>query len=132
MFIPFFSLVWLFIELKFVAQIDPRNESKKLILMGFGLIVVYIVFAVGAAIIGGTLALILGLLGFACMIGAWVCLVMGMFKVRSSLLQYYNSVEPIGLRLSGVMTFFFNVIYFQYHFQRIADWKKTGQLRPQN
>jgi len=53
------------------------------------------------------------------------------FKARSLLLEYYNTVEPINLRLSGVMTFFFNILYFQYHFTRIAEWKRTGMLSPQ-
>jgi len=53
---------------------------------------------------------------------------MGVFGMRRSLLNYYNTVEPIGLRLSGVMTFFFSVFYFQYHFTRIANWKQTGVL----
>jgi hypothetical protein len=50
------------------------------------------------------------------------------FSMRSSLVRYYNTVEPIRLQLSGVMTFFFNMVYFQYHFTRIAEWKRTGQL----
>ena len=53
------------------------------------------------------------------------------FSMRSSIQTYYNTTEPIGLRLSGVMTFFFSIYYFQYHFTRIADWKRTGVLRPQ-
>jgi len=53
------------------------------------------------------------------------------FYVRGVLQQYYNTVEPINLNLSGVMTFFFNVFYFQHHFRRIAEGKRTGQLQPQ-
>jgi hypothetical protein len=48
--------------------------------------------------------------------------------VKSSLEAHFNSAEPINLRLSGVMTFFFNVIYFQYHFTRINNWRRTGVL----
>jgi hypothetical protein len=51
--------------------------------------------------------------------------------MRSSIENYYNTVEPINLRLSGVMTFFFAVYYFQHHFSRIANWKRTGYLQPQ-
>jgi len=40
--------------------------------------------------------------------------------MRDALVDYYNTVEPINLRLSGVMTFFFAVFYFQYHFCRIG------------
>ena len=54
--------------------------------------------------------------------------ILGVFGMRRSLVTYYNTVEPIGLRLSGVMTFFFAVFYFQYHFMRIANWKQTGVL----
>ena len=53
------------------------------------------------------------------------------FTMRGDLEEYYNSTENINLRLSGVMTFFFAVYYFQYHFSRIARWKKTGVLEPQ-
>jgi hypothetical protein len=44
------------------------------------------------------------------------------------MLTYFNTVEPIALRLSGVMTFFFGILYLQYHMTRIADWKRTGVL----
>jgi hypothetical protein len=57
-----------------------------------------------------------------------ICMIVGFFSMRGAIQRYYNSVEPIGLRLSGVMTFFFNILYFQYHFRRIARWKITGQL----
>jgi hypothetical protein len=50
------------------------------------------------------------------------------FRMRRGLLDYYNSEEPIQLKLSGVMTFFFSIYYLQYHLRRIATWKKTGQL----
>ncbi len=50
------------------------------------------------------------------------------FGMRDSIERHYNTVEPINLRLSSIMTFFFNVIYFQYHFTRINEWKRTGAL----
>lgn len=52
------------------------------------------------------------------------------FNMRAHIEDYYNSAENIGLSLSGLITFFFNVYYFQYHFNRINHWKKTGVLRP--
>jgi hypothetical protein len=48
-----------------------------------------------------------------------VLLLIGRFSLKGSLEQYYNMVEPIGLTLSGVMTFFFGDIYFQYKFNEI-------------
>ncbi|MNF15707.1 hypothetical protein D3C80_2184330 [compost metagenome] len=51
--------------------------------------------------------------------------------MRRSMLNYYNSVEPIALRLSNAMVFFFSMPYLQYHMTRIAKWKMGGVLRPQ-
>jgi hypothetical protein len=69
-----------------------------------------------------------GLILWAGMIVGGICAIVGFFNMRKSLVNYYNTVEPMGLRLSGAMTFFFNVVYFQYHLSRIARWKQTGQL----
>ncbi|HXO39054.1 MAG TPA: hypothetical protein VN872_10465, partial [Candidatus Acidoferrum sp.] len=62
----------------------------------------------------------------------FVLFVIAEFQMKSDLEDYYNTVEPIDLRLHGGMTFFFAVWYFQYHFSRIAQWKKTGILTPQS
>ena len=51
--------------------------------------------------------------------------------MRRTLVRYYNEVEPIELKLSGAMTFFFAVLYFQYHFTRIAKWKAGEGMTPQ-
>ena len=42
--------------------------------------------------------------------------------------QHYNSAEPMGLSLSGVMTFFFGGIYFQYHINDIMKRKMMDQM----
>jgi GYF domain 2 len=52
----------------------------------------------------------------------------GRFSLRSSLEQHYNSVEPVGLSLGVVMTFFFGDIYFQYHLNDIMRRKYAGRL----
>jgi hypothetical protein len=38
-------------------------------------------------------------------------------------------VEPVGLSLSGVMTFFFGGLYFQYHLNRINEMKRLARYR---
>jgi hypothetical protein len=43
--------------------------------------------------------------------------------------QHFNGPEPIGLSLSGVMTFFFGMLYFQYHFTRINELKRLARYR---
>jgi exosortase/archaeosortase len=129
-----FGIIWIFKQMNFVKTIDPSNKSKTMILAGIGLYVGYIVLVIAGTASGeASLAAVGGLAALA----AAVCMIMGVFGMRKSLVNYYNSVEPIQLRLSGVMTFFFHFLYFQYHFRRIADWKLgrelsqiTGRLRP--
>jgi hypothetical protein len=60
--------------------------------------------------------------------GAIVILV-GHYSLKNSLEEYFNSEEPLNLALSGVMVFFFNTIYFQYHLGWIREYKMTGARR---
>jgi hypothetical protein len=54
-----------------------------------------------------------------------IAILVGRFSLRNSLEEYYNSAEPVGLGLSGVMTFFFGDIYFQYHLNQIMRRKQA-------
>jgi hypothetical protein len=47
------------------------------------------------------------------------------YVVRAELHYHYNVREPIGLYLSGVMTFFFSFLYFQYHLYKIAQLRES-------
>jgi GYF domain 2 len=57
--------------------------------------------------------------------GRWILWLIARFVFRSELLNHYNGPEPIGLSLSGIMTFFFGGLYFQYHFNRINEIKRS-------
>lgn len=50
------------------------------------------------------------------------------YSLKNSLEEHYNSAEPMGLLLSGIMTFFFSVIYFQYHLNDIVRRKKLDEM----
>lgn len=50
------------------------------------------------------------------------------FIMRASLEEHFNTVEPVGLRLGPVMTFFFGGIYFQYHLNRINAIKQAARF----
>ncbi|MBZ5529965.1 MAG: GYF domain-containing protein [Acidobacteriia bacterium] len=134
-----FSLVWMFMEASFVKKLRPQNSGMAFYI---GAVVVYVLtvivyFGVIISAVGTTGGrepeLPVGALLFCLLLGvtAWALMIIGSFKLRDGLVEYYNTVEPINLRLSGVMTFFFALYYFQYHFSRIAAWKKTGYLAPQ-
>jgi hypothetical protein len=62
-------------------------------------------------------------------IGTWVVRLIARFTMRSNLEQHFNGPEPMGLSLSGVMTFFFGGIYFQYHLNRINELKRMARYR---
>jgi hypothetical protein len=59
------------------------------------------------------------------LLGGWICHLVAVFNMKDSLENYYNSREPIGLQLSGVMVFFFATFYFQYHFNEITQRHKA-------
>ncbi|MEN6603036.1 MAG: GYF domain-containing protein [Bryobacteraceae bacterium] len=135
-----FGLIWLFVQAAFVRKLDPNNKSIMMFVVSF-LVAIggwIVMVAVGIGI-GGTaaamgserLGMVLPVIFLTYLIVAVLSAVfglLGVFGMRRSLLNYYNTVEPIGLQLSPVMTFFFALFYFQYHFTRIANWKRTGVL----
>ncbi|MGH9597603.1 MAG: DUF4339 domain-containing protein, partial [Edaphobacter sp.] len=70
------------------------------------------------------------LLGSLVSLACWVVRLIARFTLRDTLEQHFNGPEPLGLRLSAVMTFFFGGIYFQYKLNEINQIKQT--LRYQN
>jgi GYF domain 2 len=119
-----FFTVWAIVEFAWVRKIKPQSKGLLLLLLGIAStwISVFINLATRNQAAPFTTLLTLG---------GYVLIIVANFSVRSDLEDYYNTVEPINLRLSGVMTFFFAIFYFQHHFSRIAKWKKTGVLQPQ-
>ncbi len=124
-----FGFVWLLIEANFVRKLDPDYTPMSLAIAGFIAIHAGNFFRAtsmhtlsGSGMHGTGILLVLA--GACCSLSA-------RFRMRQILITYYNSVEPIGLFLSSVMTFFFGTFYLQHHFSRIARWKRTGYLEPQ-
>lgn len=122
------ALVWMFIQANFVKKIDPQSKAVIMLIAYLGCYVLSMGFSIGGAIANEPT---LSLLGTPISLAGVAILIWNFFQMRTSLLDYYNRVENIGLRLSPIMTFFFAVFYFQHHFARINKWKTTGQLEPQ-
>ena len=120
-----FMWVWSLILANWARRLVNNNIAMVLVAMypaGF----VAGIFAIGAGAAAANQAFT-GL-GIAFIIAGAIAYVVGIFKIRAAMEGYYNSTENIALSLSGVMTFFFSIIYLQYHINRIAQWKKTGLL----
>jgi hypothetical protein len=123
-----FAHAWMIVEAVFIRKVKPQSNGLLLVII-----------AIAGVYGGGFVRQFLDAMGNheVAPLGALITLVavvvyfIGAFQMRNDLEDYYNTVEPINLRLSGVMTFFFSVYYFQHHLSRIAAWKKTGYLQPQ-
>lgn len=127
-----FAIGWQIYQMVWVRNLDKQSKALLFYFIGVGAFT--LLFIVGLVVIlkdpnnpnpWGAVPIVLGSLSLL------VFVILSFFDLRRSMVTYYNTVEPIGLRLSGVMTFFFNVYYFQHHMSRIATWKLTGYLAPQ-
>jgi hypothetical protein len=58
----------------------------------------------------------------------FVLIIVSRFMMRASLQEHFNTVEPIGLNLNPVLTFFFGGVYFQSELNRINAMKQAARL----
>ena len=123
-----FFIVWEFVQAVWMRKVNPRSNA--------------LFYYIGATILGfgGSVARI-GLMvatsfhqtypfiGIGVSLIAFVLAEFAFFDMRRSMEEHFNGPEPIGLSLSGVMTFFFGYLYFQYHFSRINEIKQQARYR---
>jgi hypothetical protein len=116
-----FLWVWAIVQANWVRKIQPA--SKAMVLWSFAILLslIEVVLAAFPDDTAKAVAIVLRLGGAA----LWIT---GAFNMKSSIEEHYNTAEPIGLELNGVMTFFFNVLYFQYHFTKINELRKSQGL----
>lgn len=115
-----FMIVWLFIQSTWVRKINSASHVTSQFIAYVLLAVVSQVFVEGS----GNLKAV----GLLLTLASYVVFYFGAYSIRTSMLNHYNSVEPMGLRLSAAMTFLFSTFYLQYHMTRIARWKASSKL----
>lgn len=119
-----FNLVWALVLANWARKLDKDNNTLIMIaLYPAGAISAGII----AAVTGGSDSPLAGL-STIIQLGTWIVYLIGIFKIKSAMEEYYNSTENFGLRLSGVMTFFFSTIYLQYHVNQLSKFKATAPL----
>lgn len=127
-----FALVWSIVQAHWAKRIDPGSRAPLYMWLS---VILSIVYAIAAGIpeagSQGTPAAGDSGLGILTQIVATVLMYCGFYSIRRSMLDHYNEVEPIGLRISGAMTFMFTLFFLQHRMTRIARWKLTGDLPPQ-
>jgi uncharacterized membrane protein len=115
-----FMIVWLFVQSTWVRKINPASNVTTQF-------AVYLVLAIfGQLLLEG--ADNLKAVGLVITLASYVVFYFGAYSMRRSMLNHYNSVEPMQLKLSAAMVFLFSVFYFQYHMTRIAGWKAASKL----
>src|SRR6266702_3318110 len=118
-----FGWVWAFVQAAWVKKVEPESKA----LLYYGIAVGLFVLMFGGAFMAG----VQGQAGASrepifllLRLGGGIMWLVAAFNMRSSIEDHFNSAEPIGLSLNGVMTFFFSIYYFQYHFTRINEMKQ--------
>lgn len=120
-----FNLVWALVQANWARKLIGDNKPMVLVAMyPAGMVAGAVTIA-----LFGTASPAMNLLGFLFIIAGAIVYLFGVFSIKAAMEEYYNSTENIGLRMSGVMTFFFSTVYLQYHINSIARWKKTGVLK---
>ena len=125
-----FVVVWNLVIASWANRVEPASKA----LMWYIIATVLFVLELGSS---WTVIISLShhvhphhsVLGNLISIAAWVVRLIARFTLRDTLEQHFNGPEPLGLRLSAVMTFFFGGIYFQYKLNEINLMKQALRYR---
>jgi hypothetical protein len=121
----FFNAAWGIVLSHWMRKVNPESKSV-IYYWTYGIILVLIFFtSFTSAALHANLSAIAGLL----QLGSIVMSLVARYSLRGCLEDHFNFAEPMGLQLSGVMTFFFGDIYFQYHLNDINRRKKLDRAR---
>ena len=123
-----FSWAWLIVEASYVQKVRDGSRALLFAILSCACFIIANFFNIFTSAMNPGMRSPVG--GLLSLVG-FVLYFVAVFTMKSGLEDHYNVDEPINLQLSGVMTFFFAIFYFQYHFSRIAQWKKSGVLQPQ-
>ena len=121
-----FSCIWMFVQAMYAKKLRPDANAPLLYGIGLGGAVIGN-FIAGAA--GATDAESIRALGGLMAFAGYIVIIVGHYSLKNTLEEYFNAEEPLNLQLSGIMVFFFNTIYFQYHLSWIREYKLTGVRR---
>ncbi len=112
--IGIFFAIWAFVQAVWVKKVRPENRALYY-LLGY---VACIVIAVAIGSPGGALF----------RLAAIILMIMAMFSMKADIEEYYSMLNPSGLQLSSVLTFFLGVIYLQYHLPEIRELSQQARV----
>jgi hypothetical protein len=121
-----FVVVWNLIIANWAKRVAPASNAFMFYLIATVLIVMNL---------GGSWGVLIALsrhqhhhpsvLSSLLSLATWVVRLIARFTLRDTLEQHFNGPEPLGLRMSAVMTFFFGGLYIQYKLNRINEVKEA-------
>ena len=129
-----FQMVWNIVLAAWFRRVSPGSKALLLYIASAVLLLLQAGTAQTAGLMSGRHGFVnpygvtvhsggYGVYGLVVLV-SWVVRLIARFTFRSELEQHFNTVDPLGLRLNPVLTFFFGGIYFQSQMNRINDIKR--------
>jgi hypothetical protein len=118
-----FTIAWEIVQAAWLKKIEPQSRAIY-IYGGAALALLFIFITSALSGMNHSQPSYAGLL----QIVYYVVAIVARFSFRKSMEEHFNGPEPMGLALSGVMTFFFGGIYFQYHINDIVRRKAADRI----
>jgi len=114
-----FNWVWVLVQCAWIRKVQPGSKTLFIYLA----VVAVFIAAIFVEFSGFDDARALAGLMRLAAVAVWIA---ASFSMRSDIEEHYITRDPIpgGFALSGVMTFFFSIYYFQYHFTKIREMKE--------
>jgi hypothetical protein len=113
--IPDLDYLWLCVQAYWLLRAEPRSKALYFYLATGVIGGIFLLLPANAVTHHGWLSALVIMVALAD-VGLWLA---GIFGFRSEMEAYFNENSVAGLSLSGVMTFFFSVLYFQYWFHQL-------------
>ena len=123
-----FGVIWEVVQASWVRKVDPLAKAFNIYMGALALLAGIFFVSFFGSMTHSNMASFTGILQIA----YFVVVIVGRFSLKASLEKHFNATEPMGLMLSGVMTFFFGGIYFQYHFNDINKRKMMDRMYAAN
>jgi hypothetical protein len=118
-----FNWVWVLVQSSWMKKVAPASKAFVYYGIAVGLILLSLVLSLSRQVVNPTTYTLQPLFNLA---GA-VMWIIASFSMKNSIEEHFSTADPVpsAMGLNGVMTFFFNVYYFQYHFTKVNEYKRA-------
>jgi hypothetical protein len=131
----YFMYVWNLIVSAWLKRVQPNATSMYLYLGALVLTVlswfVKLIHGIDRVFNYGTIHTHYSTLGLFLVFAIWFVRLFARFSQMATLEEHFNGPEPVGLKLNGVLVFFFGGVYFQYKLNEINAMKQAARFGTQ-